>query len=202
MLEILDRGGLGRTGRWEIEGREVRTPTVLFVHRPRSPAPPFAEALLTAEPAGDPRPQVRVGGSFFAPRPEGPGPALPPTMGLPATAADIEVPQAVASGSLALITSEADVASARGADAVFLANGAELARDPRNFLSWIARVRETLGPMEVVGVTGLATPANLAGLVYAGVDLVDSSRVLLDSARALFHTADGSLPIPEADRNA
>ena len=202
MLEILDRGGLGRTGRWTAEGRELRTPAVLFVHRPHVPAPLFAEALLVAEPADDPRPQVRVRGSFFAPRPEGPGVALPPSKGLPASAAEIEIPQPIVSGSLALLTSDADVAAAKDADAVFLANGPEFARDPRDFLASVARMRETLGPTKVLGVTGLAAPANLAGLVYTGVDLVDSSRVLLDSARGLFHTSDGAVPVAEADRDA
>ena len=202
MLEIVDRGGLGRTGRWTVEGREVRTPAVLFVHRSRMPAPPFAEVLLVAEPVDDPRPQVRVGGSFFAPRPEGGGLALPPTKGLPASAAEVEIPQAALSGSLAVLTSEADVAAAKDAGAVFLANGPEFARDPRDFLASVARVRGTLGPTKVLAVTGLATPANLAGLVYAGVDAVDSSRVLLDSARGLFDTSDGVTPAAEADREA
>lgn len=202
MLEILDRGGLGRTGTWTVQGREVRTPAVLFVHRSRVPAPPFAEALLVAEPADDPRPQIRVDGSFFAPRPAAGGAALPPAKGLPASVAEMEIPQPAVSGSFALLTSEADAAAAKDADGVFLANGPEFARDPRAFVASVARTRETLGPIRVLGVTGLATPANLAGLVYAGVDLVDSSRILLDSVRGLFHTSDGVTPAAEADREA
>ena len=202
MFEILERGGLGRTGRWTVEGREIRTPTVLFVHRPRAPAPAFAEALLVAAPAEDPRPQVRVAGSFFSPRTDEGTLALPPTKGLPRSAAELDVPQPAVSGSLALVTSEGDLAAAKDAAAVFLANGPEFARDPRDFVAEVARIREELGPMAALGVTGLAAPSNLAVLVYAGVDLVDSSRVVLDSARSVFHTADGARPLAEADREA
>lgn len=202
MFEILDRGGLGRTGRWVVPGHEVRTPNVLFVHRPAAPAPSFAEALLVAEIVDDPRTQVRVSGSFFAPRPAEAGLALPPTRGLPRSVADIEVPQAAIAGSMALVTSEADIAAAADVETVFLANGPEFVRDPRAFVTEAARIREHPGPMRLIGVTGLATPANLAALVYLGVDLADSSRVVLDAARNLFHTADGAVPVSEADREA
>lgn len=202
MLEIGDRGGLGRLGRWTFQGHELRTPAVLFVHRPRVPAPAFAETLLVADRSEDPRLQIRVSGSFFSPRPTTAAGDLPPTKGLPRSVTDIEIPQHTVAGPLALLTSEADLAAAAEAEVAFLANGAEFARDPREFVASVARVRETLGPARMLGVTGLATPANLAILVYAGVDLADSSRVLLDGVRGLFHTADGSLPLTEVDRGA
>ena len=202
MFEILERGGLGRTGRWTFEGRDVRTPAVLFVHRARAPAPAFAEALLVAERAEDPRFQIRVSGSFFAPRTPAASGDLPPAKGLPRSVAGLEIAQSAVAGPLAVLTSDADFTEAANAEASFLANGAEFARDPRDFVASVARVRETLGPAKPLGVTGLATPANLSVLVYAGVDLSDSSRMALDSARGIFHTADGSLPVAEADRAA
>jgi archaeosine synthase len=202
MFEILDRGGLGRIGRWMYEGREVRTPTVLFVHRETVPAPPFAEALLVSRAWQDPRPQIRVGGSVFAPRAPASPWDLPPGKGLPRSVADLERSEIAGSGPLALLTADSERRGAAAAEAVFLANGPEFARDPRDFAAAVAGIREDLGPAKVLGVTGLATPANLAILVYAGVDLADSSRILLDSARGVFHTADGAVPIAEADRDA
>ncbi len=202
MFEILERGGLGRTGQWTFQGRDVRTPTVLFVHRAAAHAPSFAEGLLVTERTEDSRLQIRVSGSYFAPRsPETAG-DLPPGKGLPRSIGDLEIPQTAVSGPLALLTSDADTQDAAGSEAVFLANGPEFVRDPRDFVASLARVRETLGPSKPVGLTGLATPANLAVLVYVGVDLADSSRMLLDSARGIFHTADGSVPVDQADREA
>src|SRR5207245_1482509 len=81
--------------------------------------------------------------------------------------------------------------AAKAVPGVFIANGPEFERSPREFVSAIREVREILGPAKVVAVTGLATPSNLSVLAYAGIDVVDSSRMRLDSARGLLHTADG-----------
>lgn len=202
MLEIEARGGLGRLGAWTREGRTLRTPLALFVHQDAHPAPPFAEALFVSARSSDPRFQVRSSGSFFAPREPAHKDDLPPTKGLPHSLADLEVPQAATSGDLALLTNEADLVEAMPADAVFLANGLEFERSPRDFIGLMRRVRESLGPGKVVALTGLATPSNVAVLVYAGIDVVDSSRIRLDSARGMFHTADGCVPVSEADRGA
>ncbi|MGQ0797585.1 MAG: hypothetical protein ACT4OI_06975, partial [Methanobacteriota archaeon] len=200
MFEPLARGGLGRLGVLTRGGVDVRTPTVLYVHGRGRAAPPFAEALLTQERTPDARFQVRVGGTPFAPRTPDAHDDLPPTKGLPLSLADLESPQAPLVGDVALLTSESDVPVAAPAELVFLANGVEYLRHPREFAATIARVRGELGPAKVVGVTGLAAPSNLALLVYAGIDVVDSSRVVLDGVRDVFHTSDGAWPVVEVDR--
>ncbi|HLE55120.1 MAG TPA: archaeosine synthase subunit alpha [Thermoplasmata archaeon] len=202
MFEVLDRGGLGRKGLWTRGGRELTTPLVLWVHRPERPAPGFAEALFVQERTADPRLQIRLGGTFFAPRAPESADDLPPAKGLPRSAAELEVPQAAVAGNLALVTAESDVAAAAAAEVAFYANGPEYLRSPREFVSATVGAREALGPGRLLAVPGLAAPSNLACLVYAGVDLVDSSRVVLDSARGIFHTSDGSVPLDEADRAA
>jgi len=112
------------------------------------------------------------------------------------------MPQTTAMGDLAIVVGEEDIPRAAESEAVFLANGPEFGRSPRDFVATLRRVKETLGPARVIAVTGLATPSNLSVLVYAGIDVMDSSRMLLDSARGLFHTADGSVPLADADRDA
>ena len=202
MFEILEHGGLGRIGLWTHAGREVRTPAVLFVHREKVPAPAFAEALFVSAPTADPRPQIREGGSLFAPRPVESPWDLPPGTGLPRSVAALERAGPPPTGPLAVVTADEDRAGVTAAEAIFLANGPEFARDPRDFAAAVTGAREELGPAKLLAVTGLATPGNLAILVYAGIDLVDSSRVLLDSARGAFHTADGMVAMGEADREA
>jgi archaeosine synthase alpha-subunit len=202
MFEIESRGGLGRRGVWARDGRSLPTPLILFVHQPEQPAPGFAEALFVSERTDDPRFQIQTGGSVFAPRPPKHPDDLPPTKGLPQSLADLEMPEATAAGDLAIVVGEKDLAPAARSEAVFVANGPEFERSPREFVATVRRVRETLGPGKVIAVTGLATPSNLSVLVYAGIDVMDSSRMRLDSARARFHTADGSVPLAEADRDA
>src|SRR2546430_13980436 len=70
MFEIEARGGLGRKGIWTRSDRRLTMPLVLFVHQGSRAAPSYAEGLLVADRTEDPRFQIRIGGSFFAPRPE------------------------------------------------------------------------------------------------------------------------------------
>ncbi len=202
MFEIAARGGLGRKGIWTRGDRTLATPLVLFVHSGSRAAPSYAEGLLVAERTGDPRLQVRVGGSFFAPRPADDPDDLPPAKGMPLSMADLEIPHETVAGDWAVVAGESDLVAAKSVSGVFLANGPEFERSPREFVATVRGVREILGPSKVVAVTGLATPSNLSILVYSGIDVVDSSRMLLDSARGIFHTADGTVPIAEADRDA
>jgi len=202
MFEIDARGGLGRKGIWTRGDRILTTPLVLFVQQDSRKAPPYAEGLIVADRTADPRFQVRVGGSFFTPRPAVDPDDLPPGKGMPLSLADLEIPQEAVVGDWAVVAGESDLRAAKSAAGVFLANGPEFERSPREFVAAVHAVREMLGPSKVVAVTGLATPSNLSVLAYAGIDLVDSSRMLLDSARSLFHTADGTVPIAEADRAA
>jgi len=202
MFEIEGRGGLGRRGLWTRDGRSLTTPLVLFVQEGPRAAPSYAEALFVSERTEDPRFQFRHGGSFFAPRPAAHPDDLPPTKSTPFSLEGLEIPQEIVAGDLAIVTGESDVPSAKTAEAVFLANGPEFERSPREFVAMIRSVRETLGTSKVVAVTGLATPSNLSILVYAGIDVVDSSRMVLDSTRDLFHTADGAVAAADADRDA
>src|SRR5438309_1016300 len=185
MFEIEARGGLGRRGTWTRSGRTLSTPLVLFLHRSGRPAPNYAEALFVSERSEDPRFQVRVSGSFFAPRIGNHADDLPPVKGMPLSMADLEVPEDGFAGELSILVGESDLTRASRADAVFLANGPEFERSPREFVAAMRRLRESLGPAKVAAVTGLASPSNVSILVYAGVDVVDSSRVMLDSARVL-----------------
>src|SRR5881397_301085 len=202
MFEIEARGGLGRKGIWTRSDRRLTMPLVLFVHQGSRAAPSYAEGLLVADRTEDPRFQIRVGGSFFAPQPLTDPDDLPPSKGTPRSLADLEIPQETVAGEWAVVAGESDLLAAKSAVGLFLANGPEFERSPREFVAAVREVRETLGPSKVVAVTGLATPSNLAVLVYAGIDVVDSSRMMLDSARGLFHTADGTVPVAEADRDA
>lgn len=202
MFEILAHGGLGRRGLWTRGGRELATPLLLGVPMAGRPAPAFTEALLVRDRSDDPRLQLRLGGSFFAPRARENPDDLPPRKGVPRSLADLDIPLQTDATDLAIVSDLEDFEDAKSSEVLFLANGPEYERSPRDFVAAVRRIRGGLGPSKVLGLTGLATPANAALLVYAGCDLIDSSRVVLDGVRGLFHTADESVPIREADREA
>src|SRR2546428_8376498 len=187
MFEIEARGGLGRKGIWTRGARTLTTPLVLFVHQGSRAAPTYAEGLLVAERTGDPRLQIRVGGSFFAPQPADDPDDLPPAKGIPRSLAGLEIPQETVAGERGVVEVDYDLVAAQSASGVFLANGPEFERSPREFVAAARRVRETLGPSKAVAVTGPATPSNLAVLVDSRTDLVAPTRILLYIPRGRLH---------------
>src|SRR6059036_99559 len=153
MFEIDARGGLGRHGIWNRGERTLTTPLVLFLHGDSRGAPSYAEGLLVSERTEDPRFQVRVGGSSFAPRPAKDPDDLPAAKGIPLALADLEIPHEAVAGDWAVVSGESDLVAAKAVSGVFIANGPEFERSPREFVSAIREVREILGPAKVVADT-------------------------------------------------
>src|SRR5439155_1073263 len=122
---------LGRRALRTPGDRSLTTPLVLFIQEGPRAAPSYAEALFVSERTEDPRFQIRHGGSFFAPRPAAHPDDLPPTKGTPLSLEGLEIPQEVVAGDLAIVTGESDLPSAKSAQAIFLANGPEFERSPR-----------------------------------------------------------------------
>ena len=76
------------------------------------------------------------------------------------------------------------------ADVYVLGNAGAL-KNPRDLVAAIVSVREKIAPDTALYAPALATPANLALLVYLGIDLLDSTRVLADGLLGRYHTRDG-----------
>src|SRR2546427_12414352 len=146
MFEIEGRGGLGRRGLWTRDGRSLTTPLVLFVQEGPRAAPSYAEALFVSERTKDPRFQIRLGGSFYAPRPAAHPDDLPPTKSTPFSLEGLEIPQEIVAGDFAIMTGESGLPTEQSAAGRFLADGPEVARAPRGFLGIAPRVGETAGP--------------------------------------------------------
>src|SRR2546425_182915 len=140
MFEIEARGGLGRKGIWTRADLALTTPLVLFVHQGSRAAPTYAEGLLVAERTGDPRFQIRVGGTFFAPRPADDPDDLPPAKGIPRSLADLEIPQETVAGEGAVVAVARD---ACGCPAC-AAGEALPAHNDRALYRWMLLVRNHL----------------------------------------------------------
>ncbi len=71
-------------------------------------------------------------------------------------------------------------------------------RDARRFADSIAGLRKEIGYGKLIYAPGLMDPSNLALLIYMGVDLVDSSLILLQSSRGKVLLQEGSLSSSDA----
>ncbi len=64
-------------------------------------------------------------------------------------------------------------------------------RNPRDMVSAVVSVRNRTPSDTALYAPAIATPANLAFLIYLGVDLVDSTKAVMDAYYGRYHTRDG-----------
>jgi archaeosine synthase len=200
VLEVLARCGVARTGNWTTEGRVLGTPNVLFVDTSRHRAPSLADALLRETPSEDPRPTFVDQGSIFRPR-TAHGNTIPPDAARPSVLSDLERP-APPPGPVVVAATAKDVEARPEAQVVVLGDAIAYLRRPKPFVAAIVELRRSMGYARLLYAPGLATPGNLAILVYGGVDLVDSTRVLFESTLGRFHSADGTWDATHVDPGA
>lgn len=86
-----------------------------------------------------------------------------------------------------------------GADLYLLPKAVLLPRRPRRLVESVVEFREAAPPDGGLYAPGLATPANVAWLAYAGVDLVDDVQPLLAAREGLYLTAAGPRVLAEME---
>jgi len=184
-FEVHDRDGAARVGELRLAD-SLRTPAVVDDH------------LVDA---GSRWPESRE-------TPEGDGSALTilPHRAIPGGTPE-DVAEAFAADhpdvdypSAAVVTPEtaADATDAN-ADAYVLSNAQALAGHARAFVDGVVRTREAIPHDTALYLPGVATPANVATLVYAGVDLVDTDRAVVKGSQGKYLTTDGEQFLEDLD---
>jgi archaeosine synthase len=74
---------------------------------------------------------------------------------------------------------------------VYVMGNAGTIKNPRDLVKAVVRVRDSTPPDTALYAPALATPANLALLVYLGLDLLDRTRMVADGLLGRYHTRDG-----------
>ncbi|MFQ5909139.1 MAG: archaeosine synthase subunit alpha [Thermoplasmata archaeon] len=202
MIETIKRDWLARIGNWSLLENTVETPNILFHQSERIRPPETAEVLLLSEAAETDRPFVLDAGSVFLPSEFSGENVIPPDLGYPMGLDEINVG---ADGDYfsVLLGGAEELAEhvRRSRERVFvLGNAAEMLRHPLDFVKRVVAVKSRMSPHGLIYAPGIATPSNLSVLVYCGVDLVDSLRVIMESRYGRFHTERGSMPLEETRR--
>jgi len=92
-----------------------------------------------------------------------------------------------------------DTAADHGADAYVLSGAPGVVGHAAAFVDAITTVREAVPPDSALYLPGVATPANVATLVYAGVDLVDADRAVVRGLDGHYLTTDGHAFLDDLD---
>jgi archaeosine synthase len=95
----------------------------------------------------------------------------------------------VAFPSAAVVSPE--TATDHGTDAYVLSNAQEVAGHAAAFVEAVVRTREAIPGDTALYLPGVATPANVATLAYAGVDLVDTDRAVVKGTQGKYLTTEG-----------
>jgi len=102
----------------------------------------------------------------------------------------IELPPMDISGPKGVMVHPFSSKAPEKADVYVLGNACAL-KNPRDLVAAITGVREAIAPDTALYAPAVATPANLALLVYLGLDLLDSIRMVSDGLLGRYHTRDG-----------
>lgn len=185
MLDISDRAGPARRGRWTAGQTKVEFPNMLFRGSATYPAPTCAELTVT----GHERIELRgAEGEVLASFASGIARPL-----------DYYKEPVIEAGSNALLVRGKPTGPLmdRPEEIVVLGNAFELRRDAKGFADAVVSLRESVGPDRLIYAPGLMEPSNLALLVYSGIDLFDTTLPLYQSARGRLLLTEGSLPVED-----
>ena len=102
----------------------------------------------------------------------------------------MELPSMDLDGPKGLLVHPFSEKTPEGADVYLLGNAGSL-KNPRDLVKAIIRVRDKTAPDSALYAPAMATPANLALLIYLGIDLIDGTRMIADGLLGRYHTRDG-----------
>ncbi|VTT88077.1 archaeosine tRNA-ribosyltransferase type 2 [Halorubrum sp. DM2] len=94
---------------------------------------------------------------------------------------------------------DSEVARDLGADAYLLSDAQGFVGHGEAFRDAIVRAKAALPPDTALGLSGVATPRNVAVLAYAGVDLVDETLARTKGTQGMYLTADAEHFLEDLD---
>lgn len=204
MMEIKHRDGVARYGFLKIDEMKIEIPNIIFVPTSKLKIPKSAvmverlkpeegEKFLQIQPLGDTITNVWMSGSanFHIPIAD------------PIPASFEEAPP-VCYGKWCVVygkeEGEIEVPNKKGC--IFtLANAPVLFPKSKIFLRNILRLREKIGYSSLIHLPAVASPSNLALLVYMGVDLVDTIYITIAARNGYMLFPEGSYHFEEVEEN-
>ncbi|WP_123537726.1 archaeosine synthase subunit alpha [Halosimplex salinum] len=206
-FEVHERDGAARLAELRLDS-PVTTPALVTDADRADDADGAGQGPDAAPEAGVAHPVLSDPGSGWATEPDAPEGddsrlTILPARGFPAGTPD-EVQDAfepeypdVDFPSAAVVS--ATTATDHGTDAYVLSGAHGLAGHARAFVDAMIGVREAIPPDTALYLPGVATPANVATLVYAGVDLVDADRAVVRGTQGRYLTVDGHQFLEDLD---
>jgi archaeosine synthase len=177
-FEVLRRDGPARMGKL-LSGRQISTPALISKDDYVSAGSIYSYASLDEA--------MQAGRSLQGCQKLAILPYVPSALH---TEPAIKLPPLELAGPRGVLVHPFSARAPEEADVYVLGNAASL-KNPRDLVAAVVSVRESIAPDTALYAPALATPANLALLVYLGIDLIDGVRMVSDGLLGRYHTRDG-----------
>ncbi|UEC41839.1 MAG: archaeosine tRNA-ribosyltransferase type 2 [Methanothrix sp.] len=184
-FEVKVRDGPARAGRIRIDGT-VETPAIISGDQIRTAGPIWNFPTIEEAMEEGFKLSKERGKIFIGPHVPAPLHAEPP----------FAIPTIPTEGPCGVVVHPLVRERPTTAD-VYVVGAAGSLRNPRDLVATLIGIRERVPPDSALYAPALATPANLALLIYLGVDLVDATRVSIDGLLGRYHLTSGSWPLED-----
>jgi len=165
MIEITERWGLAKKGKFSLDDKEFTCPNILFLDGECFSPPEYAEITISTEGEGD----IKVPETLFKILScEG---TLPTSFGYPENIGGRLVCEEGGSKRIQILY---DQEPRDDADIYLIGNSPQLLFRSRDLFEKITSLRGKIPYHKLIYTPGIAQPQNMALLAYLGVDLFDS----------------------------
>ncbi len=173
MIEITDRWGLAKKGRWESKDSTIETPNIFFLEGKNFEEPDDAELTLAHHTSENSRESIfTISPSFF--KEESEDASFPSAFGYPK---ELDSRLIESMGGQENIQIIYDQEPDPDVELYILANAPQLFKRSRDLFDRLISLREKIAYHKLIYVPGIANPRNIAFLSYLGADLFDSAFV-------------------------
>ena len=165
MIEITDRWGLAKRGKWNIKNKEIETPNIFFLQGDLFDPPEDSELTLSVDGSSD----FKTPSSFFNFEEES---DFPSAFAYPGDMIDGLVDEIGGDEKIQIIF---DQAPDPDAELYVIGNAPELYKRSDRLYEKIISLRRKIDYHKLLYLPGIVQPNNMALMTYLGVDLFDSA---------------------------
>ncbi|MFW5952571.1 MAG: DUF5591 domain-containing protein [Candidatus Natronoplasma sp.] len=166
MIEITDRWGLAKLGKWNIKDEVITVPNVFFLEGDSFDSPDSAEITISTDLGS----HFRIPASFF--EEDSKEHDLPSTFAYPEGLSDSLIEEKVGNEKIQVVF---DQDPDPEAELYIIGNAPQLLKRSEMLYDKTIELRKEIDYHKLIYVPGIAQPKNMALLAYLGVDLFDSS---------------------------
>lgn len=160
LFKVINRDGPARIGEITVDNKKIKTPNILYLNTERFKSPNFAEILLAKKEKKTEKPAIII------------------TEDLLLLNSKNEIKK-----DFYLISIDDEIVEESikkfQANLFIIKYASQLLNQPKEFVNFIIKLRELIGPQKLIYLPSIGDPTNFALFTYLGIDLFDSTSAII-----------------------